>query len=101
MDRIRQQPLPSSISAPFINFPRKGPAMKNIYGPATEVSTRGIMLALLLITSIALSACGSSSLPTSTLPQDKLAEIVDRGRLIIATDPAYPPQSELKPKAER
>lgn len=33
--------------------------------------------------------------PTPTEPPDKLAEILERGTLIVSTDPAYPPQSEL------
>jgi polar amino acid transport system substrate-binding protein len=47
-----------------------------------------------------LGACGGSVLPAPP-PQDKLAEILDRGRLIIATDPDYPPQSQLRPEAVR
>lgn len=34
-------------------------------------------------------------------PADKLATILARGTLIIATDPAYPPQSELNPNGQR
>jgi polar amino acid transport system substrate-binding protein len=71
--------------------------MQNTYGSA---GTPGITRTLLLITSVLLSACGGSVPPTSA-PQDKLAEVVDRGRLIIATDPDYPPQSELVPDAAR
>jgi len=63
-------------------------------------NANSITLTLLLLTSILLGACGGNVQPTSA-PQDKLAEILDRGRLIIATDPDYPPQSELRPEAER
>jgi polar amino acid transport system substrate-binding protein len=37
----------------------------------------------------------------STSPDDLLAKIKARGTLVIATDPGYPPQSELKPGATR
>ena len=36
-----------------------------------------------------------------TPPNDLLAKITTRGTLVVATDPAYPPQSELKPGATR
>ncbi len=40
--------------------------------------------------------------PETTMPQpDKLAEILERGALIVATDPAYPPQSDLIEGAKR
>jgi len=38
---------------------------------------------------------------TMTAPPDKLAEVLARGTLIIATDPAYPPQSDLIEGARR
>jgi polar amino acid transport system substrate-binding protein len=60
----------------------------------------GITFTLFLLTSILLGACGGSVVPAPP-PQDKLAEILDRGRLIIATDPDYPPQSQLRPEAIR
>ena len=52
---------------------------------------------------IALAACASSSepTPTPTASADKLAEIVARGTLIVATDPNYAPQSELKEDVAR
>jgi polar amino acid transport system substrate-binding protein len=57
--------------------------------------------ALLML--IALAACASSSKPTATptASADKLAEIMARGTLIVATDPNYAPQSELKEDAAR
>ena len=39
--------------------------------------------------------------PSPALQNDKLNEILTRGRIVIATDPAYPPNSELKPGASR
>jgi len=48
-----------------------------------------------------ISACNAFPAPTPTPPNDKLAEILARGTLVIATDPAYPPQSELVANATR
>jgi polar amino acid transport system substrate-binding protein len=49
-----------------------------------------------------LAACRTPATPqVSPAPSDKLGEIQGRGRLIIATDPSYPPQSELIQGAER
>ena len=45
-----------------------------------------------------LSACAPA---TPAAPADKLAEIQARGTLIVSTDPAYPPQSELNPNGQR
>lgn len=39
--------------------------------------------------------------PTPVIPDDKLSEILTRGKLVIATDAAYPPNSELIPGASR
>ncbi len=39
--------------------------------------------------------------PTPTLSNDLLAKVITRGTLVVATDPAYPPQSELISGAER
>ncbi len=52
----------------------------------------------MLLVLIALAACSSPSGPTATptTSADKLAEIMARGTLIVATDPNYAPQSELK-----
>jgi polar amino acid transport system substrate-binding protein len=52
---------------------------------------------LLIILSFVLSACGG----TTQEAADKLAEIEQRGTLIVSTDPAYPPQSQLVEGAER
>jgi polar amino acid transport system substrate-binding protein len=59
-----------------------------------------ITLSLFVAASSLLSAC-SSPVPTPAPMTDKLAEIVERGKLVIATDTDYPPQSELKPGAAR
>ena len=57
------------------------------------------LISMLLIIVVLLSAaCGPK--PTQE-PEDKLAEVLSRGVLIISTDPAYPPQSELVEGAER
>ncbi len=60
-----------------------------------------IAVLLLVTASILLGACGSGAPLTPVAPADKLAEINERGRLIVSTDPAYPPQSELRPGATR
>jgi polar amino acid transport system substrate-binding protein len=59
-----------------------------------------VTLSLLMVMSTLLSAC-SNAAPTPAPPADKLAEIVERRRLVVATDTAYPPQSEFKPGATR
>jgi polar amino acid transport system substrate-binding protein len=48
-------------------------------------------LTVLVSLSLMLSACGGGA-PAAT---DKLSEIKQRGTLVISTDPAYPPQSQL------
>jgi len=55
-----------------------------------------IVVTLLMVFSFLLSGCAKTAAPT-----DKLAEILARGTLVISTDPAYPPQSELVESAER
>jgi polar amino acid transport system substrate-binding protein len=54
---------------------------------------------VLIVLAIALlvAACR----PPVTPPPDKLAEVLARGTLIVSTDPAYPPQSELVEGAQR
>jgi polar amino acid transport system substrate-binding protein len=49
-----------------------------------------------------LAACVSPAAPkVAPAPKDKLGEILGRGRLMVATDQAYPPQSELVEGSER
>src|SRR4030042_473128 len=55
-----------------------------------------IAVSLLTIFAILLSGCAQQA-----AAKDKLAEIKARGTLIVSTDPAYPPQSELVEGAER
>lgn len=51
-----------------------------------------VLMAVLLVT-----ACKPPTQP----PQDKLAEVLARGTLVVSTDPAYPPQSQLVEGAQR
>ena len=55
-----------------------------------------LAVTFLIILSFLLSSCGNSGTAT-----DKLAEILDRGYLMVSTDPAYPPQSQLVESATR
>ena len=55
------------------------------------------VLPLMLILSMLLGSCQAAPAPAS----DKLGEIMARGTLLISTDPAYPPQSELVEDAQR
>ena len=51
---------------------------------------------------LTLGACTGSPRPaSSTLPPGKLGDILARGTLVIATDPEYPPQSELLTEVPR
>lgn len=50
------------------------------------------------VTALLLAACAPA---TPAAPADKLAEVTARGTLVISTDPAYPPQSELNPTGQR
>jgi polar amino acid transport system substrate-binding protein len=61
--------------------------MKKIYLAVTLLSIFGLLL----------SSCGGAPAAAT----DKLAEILARGTLVISTDPAYPPQSQLVESAQR
>ena len=56
-----------------------------------------IAVTLLSIFVLVLASCG----PTQKAATDKLAEILARGTIIISTDPAYPPQSQLVEGGQR
>jgi len=56
----------------------------------------------LIVVSFLLAGCGGANpTPEPTAPNDLLAKITARGTLGVATDPAYPPQSELMLDATR
>ena len=61
--------------------------MKKIYLSVTLISILGLLLA----------SCGGGG----AAAKDKLAEILARGTLVISTDPAYPPQSQLVEGGQR
>lgn len=58
------------------------------------------VLALFVILSLVLAACGQAGQPGSAA-DNKLEEVLARGTLLVSTDPAYPPQSELVEGATR
>jgi polar amino acid transport system substrate-binding protein len=51
-----------------------------------------IAVSFMIVLSVLLAACQGANPDTA---QDKLQEIEARGTLVVSTDPAYPPQSEL------
>jgi polar amino acid transport system substrate-binding protein len=61
--------------------------MKKFYMAVTIISILGLLLA----------SCSTAT----EAPKDKLEEILARGRLIVSSDPAYPPQSQLVEGAQR
>jgi polar amino acid transport system substrate-binding protein len=70
------------------------------------VPTRTLSVAVVLL--LATVACSSSETTTETAASqtgdpntDKLAQILDRGTLVLSTDPEYPPQSFAAEGAER
>ena len=58
-----------------------------------------LVFTVLVITSLILSACVGLGAPAQAA--DKLQEVKNRGVLLVSTDPAYPPQSELVENATR
>lgn len=54
-----------------------------------------LAFALFIVFSFVLSACGGGAATPEATVNSKLDEVMNRGILIISTDPAYPPQSEL------
>jgi len=59
------------------------------------VKKLNIALCVMVAISLLLAGCAQGT------AKDKLEEVMDRGVLIVSTDPAYPPQSELVEGAER
>jgi polar amino acid transport system substrate-binding protein len=57
------------------------------------------VFAALVALSLLIASCGGAA--TQQPAADKLAEIQNRGYLIISTDPAYPPQSQLVEGVQR
>ena len=57
-------------------------------------------LSLLFLT-VALISITSACQQFQTSSPDKITEIQERGTLVVAIDPAYPPQSEIMPNATR
>jgi len=53
-----------------------------------------IALSVMIVLSLLLSACGGGG-GAPQAATDKLAEVLARGTLLVSTDPAYPPQSQL------
>ncbi|MEW5870333.1 MAG: transporter substrate-binding domain-containing protein [Chloroflexota bacterium] len=58
-----------------------------------------LFLTVFIALSLLLASCGAPA--TQPAAQDKIGEITARGTLLISTDPAYPPQSELVENAKR
>lgn|SRR5574341_451928 len=58
-----------------------------------------LIVVALLATGILVAACGGGG--AAPAADDLLAEIKARGTLVISSDPAYPPQSELVPDGQR
>jgi len=60
------------------------------------------VFASLTIMVILLASWGENqAVPMQTASNDLLIRIVSRGSLVVATDPAYPPQSEINPQGKR
>ncbi|HSR33688.1 MAG TPA: transporter substrate-binding domain-containing protein, partial [Anaerolineae bacterium] len=71
------------------------------HGCGVDVKGRLVQTIVLLMI-VALAGCGGATAsPEPTPSDDLLAKIKARGTLVVATDPAYPPQSELIPDAGR
>lgn len=67
-----------------------------------RIIVAGIILVLLLcVIAVGFIIPPRQAAPTPAIPDDKLSDVLARGKLVIATDAAYPPNSELKPGASR
>lgn len=76
--------------------------LRQFYHNLTAITDKFILVSGGLLALIVLTACSASTpAATPTTSPDKLIEIMTRGKLIIATDPNYAPQSELKENAPR
>lgn len=63
-----------------------------------RIYTAGIIVLFLLCSIVVFSfVMPLLAAPVPSTPADKLAEIMARGKMVIATDSDYPPNSELKP----
>ncbi len=60
-----------------------------------------LMAIMVAAVGVILSACAAPGAATTAAPADLLSQIQARGTLVISTDPAYPPQSELVEGAAR
>ena len=60
-----------------------------------------IILSATLTLSFIITSCQGKNIPTEAPEKDLLAKILARGTIVVATDPAYPPQSELIAGATR
>jgi polar amino acid transport system substrate-binding protein len=63
------------------------------------VKSTCLALTKLVVLGLLLTACGAPSVPEA--PADQLAEILARGTILMATDVAFPPQSEIVEDAVR
>lgn len=59
----------------------------------------GILLSIII--SLSLTGCAGNPATPTQAKDDLLTKILARGTLVVATDPAYPPQSELVEGAQR
>jgi len=64
------------------------------------MNTTKLSLLLLVTITMMVTAC-QQGIQSQTSPPDKLTEVQERGTLVVAIDPAYPPQSEIRPGAAR
>jgi polar amino acid transport system substrate-binding protein len=62
---------------------------------------KGTIIPMIVIMILILTGCGGGNTPTPKAANDLLAKILARGTIVVATDPAYPPQSEIVAGATR
>jgi len=58
------------------------------------------LIFLTAVLTLIISTCQQSQ-QSQTSPLDKLTDVQKKGTLVVAIDPAYPPQSEIRPDATR